>query len=51
MARPKPRNAVRLDRVEIGERCPVCGAVRGPCFRILKSGIRKDLKANHKGRK
>jgi hypothetical protein len=49
--RPKPRNAVRLSKVETRERCPVCGMVTGPCFRILKSGIRKDLKAKHKGRK
>jgi hypothetical protein len=48
--RPKRRKAIRVSKLRGGRYCPKCGAAIGPCFRISKSGIRLDLKHDHKER-
>jgi len=48
--KPKPRKAIRVSKLRAGRPCLKCGAIMGNCYRITKSGIRLDLKRDHKGR-
>lgn len=48
---PKLRPVVSVRRVQQPRLCPTCGAMHGPCQKLLKlTGYYVDMKTEHKGR-